>query len=208
MKQLKTSTGAFTKYGAQLASKVKIANQRLRQLEKSNLSTNMSYRYVENLGLQNNFVGFSKVGKLKFTTNIRKLSDTQARKLEQYVNIFLETKSSTVRGYKEIHDTNKRYIEMQKGISLSNEEWNKIWGSAVMQNIKTMYQSDTPNRIQKILRTTNMSVDESIEFITGMLGSDTKEFMDNIKELESADEWQGLDGLTFEDMQQQFIGTI
>lgn len=208
MKQLKTSSGAFSIWGTQLASKVKRANQRLRQLEKSGISTSTAYRYVENLGMQNNFVGFSKDGKLKFTTNIKKLSDAQARKLEQYVDIFLESKSSTVSGYKELHATNKRYVEMQTGKALTDEEWNKIWGSAVMQSIKSMYGSDVPNKVQTILKTTNMSVDESIEFLTGMLGSDTKEFMDNIEDLENANECQGLDNMTFEDMQKQFIGTI
>ena len=83
----------------------KAANQRLRELEKQGLQkTSAAYRYIEKLGFDKDYAtGKTGAGQIKFNLRVRGRSFSELRHMVATIEGFMQGKSSTVTGIKDIY---------------------------------------------------------------------------------------------------------
>lgn len=153
-----------------LASAVKRANQRLRELEKHGKVKKESSAYEsirEKAKKGAEYLGKTNKGQLKFRTDISKMTSNQKRKLEEEVQKFLSAKTSTVKGIKKSRKKGFETVKKQKEDSdeliekyknevieelhITEEEYYDIWGSKAVENASKILSS---SQIQQIILAT------------------------------------------------------
>lgn len=111
----------------------KIANQRLRNIEKNKLEkSSNAYKYVERLAYDKLNVTYNKQGRPRFLTagEIKKLSDKELKKYEKTLTKFLEAKTSTVGGIKRKYEKSyKTYTDRYGYIDYDTytEMYDNLW---------------------------------------------------------------------------------
>ena len=114
----------------------KRANQRLRQLEKSGLSESSAvYRAVERR-VYDGQAGYqtSCHGNIGFSRKFSKMTRGQMVKLKKELARFLQTRTSTVTGYKSTQERAYSTYVKKYGSTMSKTEYNRFWGS---ESVKT-----------------------------------------------------------------------
>lgn len=83
----------------------KAANQRLRELEKQELNTSSAaYRYVEKIHRDKDYATAStQTGQIKFNLRVRGRSQAELRHMVSIIDSFMEARSSTTRGTRDIY---------------------------------------------------------------------------------------------------------
>ena len=150
-----------------IADKTRRANRRLRDLERSGITTSSNaYRYIERLAYDDddkNIISFTSTGKIKFRTDTKNMSEKELKTQLSYLDNFLKAKTSTVGGvnrkYKKAYKTfsenedNKVKLSYNEYIdAYDNEElieYQKIYGSIAMQELVSEYGVEKASRIAK-----------------------------------------------------------
>lgn len=133
-----------------LRNDIKRANQRLRQIEKSEYTNSPAYRYILNKAFYKDpNISFTKHGEIKFNTNLRNLSQAQLDELNSVVHGFLSKQTSTVSGVKKMMKNvftgyNKK-LETLGMDALDDKDFLYVWDSAQAKSLKEMYGSEQAN---------------------------------------------------------------
>ena len=165
---------------AGIQSLAKVANQRLRQLEKSNKATSSpAYKYIERLAFdasktkgtstdKYSFIGETKWGEIKFNTATTKMNQSQLRQEFSFLQRFLNTKTSTVSGVKK---------NIQKGYEKFKEQYEKatgstlgdgsieLWGDALFKHFSEIYGSDEAENFMQQIDSAHLSISEVHEIL-------------------------------------------
>ena len=165
---------------AGIQSLAKTANQRLRQLEKSNKATSSpAYKYIERLAFDASktkgtgtdkytFIGETKWGEIKFNTATTKMSQSQLRQEFSFLQRFLNTKTSTVSGVKKnIEKGYEKFKEQyEKAIgSTLGEGVIELWGDALFKHFSEIYGSDEAENFMQQIDSANLSISEVHEIL-------------------------------------------
>ena len=165
---------------AGIQSLAKTANQRLRQLEKSNKATSSpAYKYVERLAFdatktkgtgadKYSFIGETKWGEIKFNTATKKMSQSQLRQEFSFLQRFLNTKTSTVTGVKKNiekgYEKFKEQYEKATGSTLG-EGSIELWGDALFKHFAIIYGSDEAENFMQQIDSANLSLSDVHEIL-------------------------------------------
>ena len=160
---------------AGIQSLAKVANQRLRQLEKSNKATSSpAYKYVERLAFDATktkgtgadkyvFIGETKWGEIKFNTKTTKMNQSQLRQEFSFLQRFLNTKTSTVTGVKKNIEESlnkfKEQYEKQTGSPISNDVAS-IWSDSLFKHFAEIYGSDEAENFMQQIDSAHLSISE------------------------------------------------
>lgn len=130
-----------------LASQVKIANQRIVELEKK------GYNILELTKLQSDYalgvdkLDISKSGHLKFTTSLKNLSIEEVESLEKEVSNFLKANTTIGGARKLIESTKKEIKDTFVGLNgLSNKDALLLYNSSLYATLAEQYDSNTVNK--------------------------------------------------------------
>lgn len=165
---------------AGIQSLAKVANQRLRQLEKSNKATSSpAYKYIERLAFDASktkgtgadkyaFIGETKWGEIKFNTATTKMNQSQLRQEFSFLQRFLNTKTSTVTGVKKniekSYEKFKEQYEKQTGSQLNNDI-SYLWSDALFKHFAVIYGSDEAENFMQQIDSANLSLSEVHEIL-------------------------------------------
>ena len=165
---------------AGIQSLAKVANQRLRQLEKSNKATSSpAYKYVERLAFdatktkgtgkdKYSFIGETKWGEIKFNTATAKMNQSQLRQEFSFLQRFLNTKTSTVSGVKKNiekgYEKFKEQYEKATGSTLG-EGSIELWGDALFKHFSEIYGSDEAENLMQQIDSNDLSRSEVHEIL-------------------------------------------
>ena len=165
---------------AGIQSLAKVANQRLRQLEKSNKATSSpAYKYIERLAFdaskmkgtgadKYSFISETKLGEIKFNTATGKMSQSQLRQEFSFLQRFLNTKTSTVTGVKKNiekgYEKFKEQYEKATGSTLG-EGFIELWGDALFKHFSEIYGSDEAENFMQQIDSANLSISEVHEIL-------------------------------------------
>lgn len=165
---------------AGIQSLAKVANQRLRQLEKSNkASSSPAYKYIERLAFDESktkgtgaakysFIGETKWGEIKFNTATTKMNQSQLRQEFSFLQRFLNTKTSTVSGVKKNiekgYEKFKEQYEKATGSTLG-EGFIELWGDALFKHFSEIYGSDEAENLMQQIDSSDLSNSEVHEIL-------------------------------------------
>lgn len=165
---------------AGIQSLAKVANQRLRQLEKSNKATSSpAYKYVERLAFdatktkgtgadKYSFIGETKWGEIKFNTATTKMSQSQLREEFSFLQRFLNTKTSTVSGVKKNIEKSlekfKEQYEQATGSKIGNDTVD-LWSDSLFKHFSEIYGSDEAENFMQQIDSANLSISEVHEIL-------------------------------------------
>ena len=165
---------------AGIQSLAKVANQRLRQLEKSNkAASSPAYKYIERMAFdasktkgtgadKYSFIGETKWGEMKFNTATAKMNQSQLRQEFSFLQRFLNTKTSTVSGVKKNiekgYEKFKEQYEKATGGTLG-EGTIELWGDALFKHFSEIYGSDEAENFMQQIDSANLSISEVHEIL-------------------------------------------
>lgn len=165
---------------AGIQSLAKVANQRLRQLEKSNkAASSPAYKYIERLAFdasktkgtgadKYSFIGETKWGEIKFNTATTKMNQSQLRQEFSFLQRFLNTKTSTVTGVKKniekSYEKFKEQYEKTTGSSLGDGTI-ELWGAALFKHFSTIYGSDEAENLMQQIDSSDLTNSEVHEIL-------------------------------------------
>ena len=141
----------------------RIANQRLRNIEKNKLEkSSNAYKYVERLAYDKLNVTYNNQSRPRFLTahEIKKLSDRELKKYEKTLTNFLEANTSTVGGIKRKYEKSyKKYTERYGNIDFDTytEMYDSLWlikyqeqyGSQELRNLVAEFGTEKATKIAK-----------------------------------------------------------
>lgn len=212
-----TKPMSFSQQDVELASKVKRANQRLRELEKQGLENSPAYKAAERIALKGNYLtGTTKAGQIKFNTNIRNLSELKRRDLEREVDRFLAAETSTTKGAKAVaRRARDWYRKSAQGYQRDPEtgeikgkkmnyppvdiddieddelkEWLNLWGTATAAQMKAAYGSDFTEFMINNLIASDISYDDAQQFMTDKMGQPVMNIIEDIEGVWESSEGQ------------------
>ena len=165
---------------AGIQSLAKVANQRLRQLEKSNKATSSpAYKYIERLAFdasktkgtgadKYSFIGETKWGEIKFNTATTKMNQSQLRQEFSFLQRFLNTKTSTVTGVKKNiekgYEKFKEQYEKATGSTLGDGSI-ELWGDSLFKHFSEIYGSDEAENLMQQIDSSDLSISEVREIL-------------------------------------------
>lgn len=130
-----------------LASQVKIANQRIVELEKKGYNTLELSKLQSDYALGVGNLDISKSGHLKFTTSIKNLSIEEVENLEKEVSNFLKGHTTIGGVEKLIKSTKKEVKDTFVGLyGLSNKDALLLYNSSMYETLSQQYDSNTVNK--------------------------------------------------------------
>lgn len=137
-----------------LASQVKIANQRIVELEKKGYNTLELAKLQSDYALGVGNLGISKSGHLKFTTSLKNLSIKEVENLEKEVSNFLKGRTTIGGVEKLIESTKKEIKDTFVGLNgLSNKDALLLYNSSLYATLSEQYDSNTVNKkINNLMR--------------------------------------------------------
>lgn len=153
-----------------LAGKVKRANERLRQIERtSNEEKSASYRYVRRQyegKSRPKYLGTTKAGEIKFRTDLTKITNLNTLKaLESHVDFFLNQASSS-----KVSNINKAYkkgfesFKKRTGFQGTQSEFDDLWkDKRYKELIKAFGVSDAIEVMYETMTTFDLDMDEALE---------------------------------------------
>lgn len=124
----------------------KTANQRLRALEKANLTkASNAYRYAETQAYdERRFMDTTKHGEIKFKTTTRGRSLQELKEeVAQLQGFLFNAKTSTVRGTKQRYEqAYETWKDVNPDKKMSFEDFGEMWLQSNMKKLVRMYGSD------------------------------------------------------------------
>ena len=137
-----------------LASQVKIANQRIVELEKKGYNTLELSKLQSDYALGVDNLDISKSGHLKFTTSLKNLSIEEVENLEKEVSNFLKG-HTTIGGVEKLIKTTKKEIkDTFVGLNgISDKDALLLYNSSLYATLAEQYDSNTVNKkINNLMR--------------------------------------------------------
>lgn len=168
---------------SRINSMVKRANQRFRQLEKSNLTYSSAYKYMLNqLKSGRQYLTTDSKGRIKFRTDVSRLKKqnvTSFNALVKNVETFLNANTSTVKGVK--NQYNKAFESFKKSHNVNQnytyEEFSELFQSSAIQQAMGVYGSDV------VIEIYEKNIDElSLNEIERILTANNGKPISNIEE--------------------------
>lgn len=137
-----------------LASQVKIANQRIVELEKKGYNTLELSKLQSDYALGVGNLDISKSGHLKFTTSLKNLSVEEVESLEKEVSNFLKGHTTISGVEKLIKSTKKEIKDTFVGLyGMSNKDALLLYNSSLYATLAEQYDSNTVNKkINNLMR--------------------------------------------------------
>ena len=130
-----------------LASQVKIANQRIVELEKKGYNTLELTKLQSDYALGVGNLDISKSGHLKFTTSLKNLSIEEVENLEKEVNNFLKGNTTIGGVEKLIESTKKEVKDTFVGLDgLTNKDAILLYNSSLYASLAEQYDSNSVNK--------------------------------------------------------------
>lgn len=195
---------AFSQEDIELTQQVKRANQRLRELEQQDLANSPAYKYIERLAFANDpAMAWTKHGEIKFSTNIRSMTEVERAHLRQKVEGFLNAETSTVKGVKKVHDKMvSKYKEATETVKnkdgdimmtfdlsqVNLHDALDIWNTSIAQQYNKMYGSDLTAIIINTMLEDQMAKEEMEDFLTDQFDNPFSEIM---SDLDTQKEFEG-----------------
>lgn len=157
----------------ELARLTKRANSRLRQLEKSSLtSASNAYRYIEKLeNLDDEAVTLDKKGRIKFKTSYKykKYEKQNVEHRLKVVQEFLQAKTSTVTGTKNKYEKAYKTATGASKIDKNFDTWSYAFSEGLFKKMSENFDSNTVIDILveklNIGQLTKEKIDELMNFI-------------------------------------------
>ena len=148
------ATAEIRKRKQRLASQVKIANQRIVELEKKGYNTLELSKLQSDYALGVGNLDISKNGHLKFTTSLKKLSVEEVENLEKEVSNFLKGHTTIGGVEKLIKSTKKEVKDTFVGLNgLSDKDALLLYNSSLYATLAEQYDSNTVNKkINNLMR--------------------------------------------------------
>lgn len=166
-----------------LASAVKRANQRLRELEKQGL-TNESVAYQrtrKDLIDKKSYASSTKSGEVKFRTDISKLSSSEKRQLKKHVETFLGAKTSTVKGTKSTIKKQYEKFKETTGFTGSMADFGMLWREQKWKAIVDTYgASEAINMVNYVQSVYGIGMELAVDEIYENLGASVNEIYNSI----------------------------
>ena len=170
---------------AKINSMVKRANQRFRQLEKSNMTYSSAYKYMINqLKAGRQYLTTDSKGRIKFRTDVSRLKKenvTSFNALVKNVETFLNANTSTVKGVKKQYE--KAFKSFKKSHNLNQdytyEEFSELFQSSAIQQAMNIYGSDVVIDIYE-KNIYNLSLNEIERILTANNGKPISNIEDNL----------------------------
>lgn len=137
-----------------LSSQVKIANQRIVELEKKGYNTLELSKLQSDYALGVGNLDISKSGHLKFTTSLKNLSIEEVENLEKEVSNFLKGNTTIGGVEKLIKSTKKEVKDTFVGLyGMSNKDALLLYNSSLYATLAEQYDSNTVNKkINNLMR--------------------------------------------------------
>ena len=137
-----------------VASQVKIANQRIVELEKKGYNTLELSKLQSDYALGVGNLDISKSGHLKFTTSLKNLSIEEVESLEKEVSNFLKGHTTIGGVEKLIKSTKKEVKDTFVGLNgLSDKDALLLYNSSLYATLAEQYDSNTVNKkINNLMR--------------------------------------------------------
>ena len=137
-----------------LASQVKIANQRIVELEKKGYNTLELSKLQSDYALGVGKLDISKSGHLKFTTSLKNLSIDEVENLEKEVSNFLKGHTTIGGVEKLIESTKKGVKDTFVGLyGISDKDALLLYNSSLYATLSEQYDSNTVNKkINNLMR--------------------------------------------------------
>ena len=130
-----------------LASQVKIANQRIVELEKKGYNTLELTKLQSDYALGIGNLDISKSAHLKFTTSLKNLSIEEVENLEKEVNNFLKGNTTIGGVEKLIESTKKEVKDTFVGLDgLTNKDAILLYNSSLYASLAEQYDSNSVNK--------------------------------------------------------------
>lgn len=129
----------------------KTANQRLRELEKQNLQKgSVAYQFVLRDEYDNkSYISHTGKGEVKFVTALTGKTEKELNEELASLEKFLNASTSTRTGIKQVMERQYNQYKEKTGTNPTFEDFSAIYSSASVQNLLSIYGSDTIVRLQK-----------------------------------------------------------
>ena len=144
-----------------------IANKRARSLEEKDLyRASNAYNWLERHVYDNKNTKIyvkDKQGRPKFNTNISKMSFQELKSASAEASKFIEAKTSTVSGIKEMYSkgyNTYKQKHMNNSDYLTFEEYSEFWKSGLVQNYSKIFGSDQVVRLSQAMEAEDLTVEE------------------------------------------------
>ena len=144
-----------------------IANKRARSLEEKDLyRASNAYNWLERHVYDNKNTKIyvkDKQGRPNFNTNISKMSFQELKSASAEASKFIEAKTSTVRGIKEMYSkgyNTYKQKHMNNSDYLTFEEYSEFWKSGLVQNYSKIFGSDQVVRLTQAMEAEDLTVEE------------------------------------------------
>lgn len=120
----------------------KVANQRLRQLEKQGFTELNAYRKVLSNSQKMSIFDYTKKGEIKFSGATKNKTYNQLEQEFSELQKFLTAKTSTVKGIKEKYEKATKKVNEEYSVNLTTQQIGELFESEVIQNISNRFGSD------------------------------------------------------------------
>ena len=165
-----------------LASQVKIANQRIVELEKKGYNTLELAKLQSDYALGIGNLDISKSGHLKFTTSLKNLSIEEVENLEKEVNNFLKS-NTTIGGVEKLIESAKKEVkDTFVGLyGLSNKDAILLYNSSLYATLAEQYGSDIVNtKINDLMRKhDNLDINTLYNYLSKYVDKPLMEFLED-----------------------------
>ena len=131
-----------------VASEAKRAKTRLRSIEKANLTKTSSYENVRRIVFDDSkYIAYTKKGKIKFRTDVAKMSESELKEHQLVIEDLLQSKTSKAGEIKkrrqQAYDKWKKEKERQgQNIDMDVEEFSEFWELSNIKKLKDNLGSD------------------------------------------------------------------
>ena len=170
---------------ARINSMVKRANQRFRQLEKSNMTYSSAYKYMLNqLKAGRQYLTTDSKGRIKFRTDVSRLKKqnvTSFNALVKNVETFLNANTSTVKGVKKQYEKAFNTFKQSHNVNhnYTYEEFSELFQSSAIQQAMGVYDSDAVVEIYE-KNIDKLSFNEIERILTANNGKPISNIEDNL----------------------------
>ena len=140
----------------------KAANQRLRELEKREMETaSAAYRYIKSIARDEDYAtSTTGKGELKFNLRVRGRSLDELRHMAATIDKFMEAKSSTTAGVKDIYKQARETFEKKyagNGYSFTFNQFAEAMSMTIFRKFEALYGSGIALKIYNRAKTNGLS---------------------------------------------------
>lgn len=165
-----------------LSSQVKIANQRIVELEKKGYNTLELTKLQSDYAMGVGKLDISKSGHLKFTTSLKNLSIEEVENLEKEVSNFLKGHTTIGGAEKLIKSTKKEIKDTFVGLyDISDKDALLLYNSSLYATLAEQYDSNTVNKkINELMRKhNNLDINSLYSHLSKYEDKPLMEFLDS-----------------------------